>query len=224
MANRAVFINVGFDPTATLESISALSLSSGDLLVVVYPKAGEESSRLRGEQTRSQIKAHIDMLGALGRRIEYREVEVDLNHISDSMGLLADALREAGERGFKIYLELTGGVRAITILMVILSLWVPRHIEAITLISETSRERIYLPVISPTILNDRTTRRILGVISSCGDVKRRELSSRLGISESSVSRSVSRLKRLGLVREEVRVLSLDDRFRPFSTLFSRLST
>ncbi|MDJ0270748.1 MAG: hypothetical protein NXY59_09465, partial [Aigarchaeota archaeon] len=88
MSRRAVLINMGFDPTASLDIVSAMSLSSGDMLIAVYPKSGDEVSRLRSEQARTQIKNYVSMLKTTGRNVKYEELELNLEDIATAIDVL----------------------------------------------------------------------------------------------------------------------------------------
>lgn len=219
MGGRAVFINVGFDPTASLDIVSAMTLSSGDLLVAVYPKSGDEVSRLRSEHARSQINNHVSMLRALGRNIEYKELELDLKDIVKSIDVFLDFLKGVKREGRTVYFELTGGVRTITVIMVLISVWFPNFVDELTFIVEVTRERVSLPVISPLEISKGRVKDILKIMSSCSSVRRKDLCNELRVSESSVSRAISFLKRRKIVDEKLRVVSLNEKFRALSSIF-----
>lgn len=222
MSKKAVFINIGFDPTAALDVLAALGLSTGDLLVLVYPAATDGSSKLRSEQARTQIKTHLDLLKTRGRCITLREMELNVADVKASLAILVDAIAEVKKGGYKVYIELTGGVRIITVLMMLISACFANLVEEVTLISEVTQERISLPIIPPPVLNERLLGTILGVLANKGNAKRKELSKEIGVSESSISRAVSRLKNLGLLDEGLRILSISDKFKNMSPIFSRL--
>jgi len=220
---KAVFVNTGFDPSAALDVLAALGLSTGDLLILVFPMTMDGPSKLRSEQTRKQIKTHLDLLKTRGRNIRLREVELNIADVKSSLTILVDSIAEVKNAGYKVYLELTGGVRAITVLMTLISTWFANLVDEITLISEVTQERIYLPIIPPPVLNERLLGVILGIVSAKGNVKRKDLSKEIGVSESSVSRAVSRLKDLGLLEETLRTLSISDKFENVSLIFNRLA-
>ena len=220
---KMVFINMGFDPTASLDIVSTLSLSSGDKVVVVYPRSVEESSRLRSEQARTQVKNYITTLRTLGRRIGYEELELNLGNLEDAVESLLDAVMSAKGGGYRVYFELTGGTRAITILMTLVAAWFADCVEEITFIVEVTRSRGSVPVVSPVQLGKNHTRRVLAVVSSRPAVRRREVCRLLGMSESSVSRAISQLKSLGIVEEKLRVVSLSERFNILRPIFRHLA-
>ncbi|MCS7136680.1 MAG: MarR family transcriptional regulator [Nitrososphaerota archaeon] len=223
MVKRAVFVNMGFDPTAALEIISALSLSSNDLLIVVYPKPIEEISRLRSEQARSQIKNYVNTLRATGREIGFKELDLDLVEMSNAIERLIETMIEVKKDGFYVYFELTGGVRAITVIMSLLSMWYPSLVDEITYVVEVTRERCNIPVLSPAQLSSRAAARVLAFIADRKHVKRKDICKELGVSESYVSRSISSLKKYGLVEERLRVVSLNVRFTNYIPIFRRLT-
>jgi len=222
VSKKAVFVNIGFDPTAALDVLAALGLSTGDLLMLVYPAATDGSSKLRSEQTRTQIKTHLDLLRTRGRSIALKEMELNVADVKASLATLVDAIAEVKRAGYKVYIELTGGVRIITVLMMLVSACFSNLVDEVTLISEVTQERISLPIVPPPVLNERLLGAILGVLANKGNAKRKELSKEIGVSESSVSRAVSRLKNLGLLNESLRTLSISDRFKNVSPIFSRL--
>ena len=223
MGRNAVFINMGFDPTASLDIVSAMSLSSGDMLIAVYPKSGDEVSRLRSEQARTQIKGHVNMLKAIGRDIKYEELELNLDDMASAIDKLLDFIERIRKLGYRVYFELTGGIRAITVIMVLVSIWFSSYVDEITFIVEVTRERIRLPVISPLDVSNKPVKDVLRFMSSGSAVRRRDLCTELGVSESSVSRAVSSLKKLGIVDEELRVISINDKFRVLAPIFKRLA-
>ena len=222
MSKKAVFVNIGFDPSAALDVLAALGLSAGDLLILVFPATTDGPSKLRSEQTRAQIKTHLDLLKTRGRNIRLREIELNVADVKASLTILVDVIAEVRKAGYKVYLELTGGVRVITVLMMLISTSFANLVEEVTLISEVTQERISLPIIPPPVLNERLLGAILGVLANRGNVKRKELSKEIGVSESSVSRAVSRLKNLGLLEETLRILAISDKFKNVSPIFNRL--
>ncbi len=224
MVQRSVFINIGFDPTATLDIISTLSLGSGDQLVVVYPKSTEEYARLRSEQVRSQLKNYINTLRTLGRDIGYKEVELNLANLEEAVENLLEAVKDAKKENHTVYFELTGGTRTITILMTLVAVWLADHVDELTFVVEVTRSRYSIPIISPLQVNKSHVKRVLALISSRPSVRRKEICDILGMSESSVSRAVSELKRLGIVEEKLRVVSLLKHFNVLSPIFKRLDS
>lgn len=221
MASKAVFVNIGFDPTPALEIVSTLNLSSGDRLVVVYPRNDDSSLAHRGEQTRQFIKSHLAMLRSRGRNIAYRELELGLDDLNGCVNSLVDALSNTKKEGFKVFFELTGGVRSITVLMSIVACWVDQ-VEAITLITETGSSRISLPVLPVKILTSNVLRRVVGIVASKEGVRRKTISEETKLSMSTISRAVTALKRMGVLKEELRTLTLNDRFKCLSGLVARL--
>jgi len=219
MGGRAVFINVGFDPTASLDIVSAMTLTSGDLLVAVYPKSSDDVSRLRSEHARAQINSHVNMLRTLGRNIEYRELELDLKDLVNAIDVFLDFIKEVKKEGRAVYFELTGGVRTITIIMVLLSIWFPNFVDELTFVVEVTRERVSLPVISPIDISRRPVKEVIRLMSSYSSVRRRDLCRELRVSESSVSRAISFLKKRKIVDEKLRVVSLSEKFRTLSSIF-----
>jgi len=224
MTRKTVFINMGFDPTASLDIISTLSLASGDQLVLVYPQSTEEYSRLRSEQARTQVKNYVNTLRTLGRDIGYRELELNLNDLESAILSLLDDIISAKKKNYKTYFELTGGTRTITILMTLISIWFADYVDEITFVVEVTRERYNLPAISPLQVKKNHMKRILATLSSTTSIKRKELCEILGVSQSSVSRAVSELKKAGLVEEELRVISLSERFKILRPFFKYLPT
>ena len=222
MAKKAVFVNMGFDPTATLEIISATSLSSDDLLVLVYPKTTDELSRLRNEQARTQIRNYVNALRTSGREIELRETELELTDTSGGIDELLEMLMDLKRRGFYVYFELTGGVRAITVIMCLLSAWFPHLVDELTYVIEVTRVRKSIPVISPAQLSSKTVLSVLSYLAEKRQARRRDICEALGVSESRVSRIVSFLKRLGVVEERLRVVSLSDKFSHYIPIFKNL--
>jgi len=224
MGKKAVFVNMGFDPTASLDIMSALSLASGDRLVVVYPRSIEESPRLRSEQARGQVRNYISTLRALGRDIGYGELELNLENLSEAIESLLTAVKSLKGEGYSVYFELTGGTRAATILMMLVAFWFADYVDEITFIIDVTRDRYRMPVVSPIQVNKNHVRRVLAVIASHSSVRRREICNTLGMSESSVSRAISELKRGGIVEERLRTVSLSERFNVLSPIFKHLDT
>ncbi len=225
MGKRAVFVNFGFDPTAALDIISALQLSSGEQLVLVYPLGTEESANVRSEQARNTVKNQITLLRAAGRRIKVDELALDLRSLESSIERLIERMYAAKNDGYRIVLELSGGVRTITVLMVMISMWFPHLVDEFTLIVEVTRQRIVVPAVSPLLLSSNSSLKVLGCISMHSKgIRRRDVSYILRISEANVSRAVSRLKRMGLISEKLRVLTIHERYFILTPLFKRAFT
>lgn len=222
MTGRAILVNIGFDPTATLEIIAATSLASNDLLVLVYPKTDDELSRLRSEQARTQIKSHVNILRATGRKIGIKELELDLTDISGAVDKLIETLIELKKRYFYVSFEFTGGVRAITVLMSLLSTWFPHLVDELTFVIEVTRVRKSIPIISPLQFTSKAAVNVLAFLADKKHVKRKDICRELGLSESYVSRIISSLKRHGILKESLRVVSLNDEFSLYVPIFKGL--
>ncbi|MEM4591689.1 MAG: MarR family transcriptional regulator [Nitrososphaerota archaeon] len=222
MVGKAVFVNMGFDPTATLEIISATSLSSSDILALVYPRTFDDISRLRSEQARTQIRNHINVLRTTGRNIELIELEIDLSDTSSAIGRLIETLIEIKRRGFYVYFELSGGVRAITVIMSLFSAWFPGLVDELTFVVEVTRVREKIPVISPFQLSSMKAFDILSLLADRRHLRRRDICKELGVSQSYISRLISRLKSMGVVEESLRVISLNVRYACYIPVFKNL--
>ncbi|GBC69901.1 hypothetical protein HRbin01_01606 [archaeon HR01] len=221
MGKRIVYINMGFDPTASLDIVS--SLSSGDMLVMVYPSSLEKTSIVRGEQARSQVRSYVDTLRASGREIAYEELEIDLSTLEKAVESLLTSVKRAKEEGYRVSFELSGGTRGGAIIMMLISSWCADYVDEITFIVDTTRVRHTMSTLSPLNINKKFVSRVLAVVASNTSIKRRDLCQSLGVSESSVSRAVSYLKRLGVVEDKLRVISLDERYGTLRPILKTLS-
>ncbi len=223
MAKRAVFVNLGFDPTAAIDVISTHQLSSGEQLILVYPAGIEESASIRAEQARNAVKNQVTLLRATGRKIKLEELDLDLKSPTSSLEQLIERMCTAKKEGYSIVLELSGGVRAITVLMVMVSMWFPRLVNELSFIVEVTRQRIVVPAISPLLLSSNSSLKVLAYASSKSEgVKRRDISKALHISEGSVSRAITRLKKMGLVSEKLRVLTIHEKYSMLTPVFKRI--
>jgi hypothetical protein len=223
MAKRSVFVNLGFDPTAALDVVSAFQLTSGEQLILVYPVSTEEGSSIRAEQARNAIKSQITLLRAAGRRIKLDELVLELRSLEASFEQLIDRIYAAKKDGYSIILEVSGGVRIITVLMVMASMWFPKLVDELSLIVEATRQRVTIPIISPLLLSSNSTMKVVACTSTRREgIRRREIAKILRMSEGNVSRAVSRLKRLGLIDEKLRVLTIHERYSVLTPLFRRL--
>jgi CRISPR locus-related DNA-binding protein len=223
VAKRAVFVNLGFDPTAALDIVSALQLSNGEQLVLVYPIGTEESASIRAEQARNAVKSQVTLLRAAGRRIKLDELALDLRTLDSALEQLINRIYTAKKDGYSIVLELSGGVRVITVLMVMISMWLPRLVDEFSLIMEVPRQRVTVPAISPLLLSSNSSLKVLGCASiSSEGIRRRDIARMLHMSEGSVSRVVSKLKRMGLVSEKLRVLTVHEKYSVLTPLFKRV--
>ncbi len=225
MAKRAVFVNLGFDPTAALDIISALQLSSGEQLILVYPTGTEESANIRGEQARNAVKTQVTLLRAAGRRIRLDELPLDLKTLTSSLEQLIERICAAKKEGYSIVLELSGGVRAITVLMTMVSMWFPRMVNELSFIVEVTRQRISIPALSPLLLSSNSLLKVLAYASLKSEgVKRRDIAKALHMSEGSVSRAITRLKKMGIVSEKLRVLTIHEKYSTLTPVFKRVFT
>ncbi len=222
MAKRAVFVNLGFDPTAALDVVSALSMTSGEILVLVYPADTEESSSIRAEQARNAVKSQVTLLRAAGRRIKLDELSLDLRFPGLSLERLIDKIVDSKNNGYSVVLELTGGVRTITILMVMVSMWFPGLVNELSFIVEVTRQRMVVPAISPLSLASNSSLKVLACIArNSTGIRRRDVARALQMSEGIVSRAASRLKKMGLIDERIRVLTISERCVVLLPLFKR---
>jgi len=224
VAKRSVFVNLGFDPTAAIDVFSALQLMSGEQLVLVYPLSAEESANIRAEQARNAIRSQVTLLRAAGRRIKLDELALDPTSLESTLEKLIERMYAAKKDGYNIVLELSGGVRVISILMVMISLWFPRLVDEFSLIMEVNRQRVIVPALSPLLLFPNSSLKILSCVSMHGEgIRRKDVVKMLHMSEGNVSRAVSRLKRLGFVNEKLRVLTINEKYSALTPLFKRFS-
>jgi CRISPR locus-related DNA-binding protein len=221
---KAVLVNMGFDAIPAMDVISYLKLGRGDIITLVSPVSRDEGAITRGEQARAQVRSYVAALRAAGRGITLNELAVDLSEPGDAFSRIAALAKSYKERMGHVVLELSGGARMLTALMVMMALLCPGLVDEVTLLNDVTRNRLAIPVSGLSLLPPGSKlRKVLGLIASKGGAKRAEIAEALDSSPASVSRAVTKLKRLGLVEERLRVLSLAREHAELAKLFSSLA-
>jgi CRISPR locus-related DNA-binding protein len=219
----ALIVNMGFDTIPTMDVISYFKLGNGDKVILVSPLSKDSTASMRSGYGITQIRNHISALTIAGRAIELREFAIDLDNPGIALDDITSLLKEYKQEDAEIILELSGGVRLLTTLMLMLAFFHPSLIDKISMINEISRVRVTLPVYPLTQLaNNRMLMKITAFIASKGKVKRSEISEALKMSPASVSRIVVRLKSMNLIKEELRIIMLNEEYGVLRAFFANL--
>jgi CRISPR-associated protein Csa3 len=178
----------GFDSSQIVSLIVKYGVEGGDTIILIRP---EVESDARGEQT---VQAIRDLSRQIDSSIDLQIHRVD--HLDfDAMVVSLKALLERAEG--QVIANLSGGPREIFLAFTIACLSVSGKIFKTTNYSDIERRlhEVTLPNIT-TVLEDRQ-RGILKDVSDSQPTTITDIAKRLSVSESTVSRQVARLAKLG---------------------------
>ncbi|MEA1908782.1 MAG: CRISPR-associated CARF protein Csa3, partial [Euryarchaeota archaeon] len=188
---------LGFETTHVISLIVKHGIGKGDRIILLQPVASDP----RADHAIDDIK---DLTGKVDRTITVDVVPIDHHDFSAMMLRLMDLISSAAPsppassilpapaRG-KVIVNLSGGPREILIALTAASIALSELVYKTTNFSDIDRElrEIELPHIVRT--PDAKVRQILGDILKNGPTTLTAITSRLGISESTISRSCAKL-------------------------------
>ncbi|MCK4811936.1 MAG: winged helix-turn-helix transcriptional regulator [Methanosarcinales archaeon] len=204
---------LGFETTHVISLIVKHGIEKGDRIILLRPIASDS----RADRAVEDIK---DLTGKVDRTITVDVVQIDHHDFSAMMLSLMDLIASAAKpdvqpttppttlpaapaplapaRG-KVIVNLSGGPREILIALTAASIALSELVYKTTNFSDIDRElrEIELPHIART--PDEKVRQILGDILKNGPTALTAIAARLGVSESTISRSCAKLADMYMV-------------------------
>ena len=187
---------LGFETTHVISLIVKHGIEKGDRIILLRPIASDS----RADRAVEDIK---DLTGKVDRTITVDVVPIDHHDFGammlNLMDLIASAAQPAAPARGKVIVNLSGGPREILIALTAASMALSDLIYKTTNFSDIDRElrEIELPHIART--PDEKVRQILGDILKNEPTTLTAIAARLGVSESTISRSCAKLADMYMV-------------------------
>ena len=187
---------LGFETTHVISLIVKHGIEKGDHIILLRPIESDS----RADRAVADIK---DLTGKVDRTITVDVVPIDHHDFGammlNLMDLIASATQPAAPARGKVIVNLSGGPREILIALTAASMALSDSIYKTTNFSDIDRElrEIELPHIART--PDEKVRQILGDIIKNEPTTLTAIAARLGVSESTISRSCAKLADMYMV-------------------------
>jgi len=200
----AFLINFGFDVSPFIDIISNYSPTTGDLIVLLRPQMEENSAR--AEKAVSEVKVILSTLKSANRSIDLEQFLVNASDPLTAASEIAEKLVKSRNTYNRIVADISGGIRPIMVAIMLCFIAKPNLFTEVTMLAEPTRQRVFVPLAEILEIKALGLARTLVQVSKGGNLK--SVGTRLGVTESSVSRYINRLKTLGMVYHKRGKLSL----------------
>jgi len=188
-----VLLSLGFDATAFITALNALSLQTGDRVIFVIPKTQTE----RAKQTRSEVEALLSTLAARGVKLDYKFLEVDEEDVLAAVASIASEALSSEE----VYVEATGGVRSLVVALTLTAVLLQDRVKALHTFAESTGRRVKAPILAPGYLElSETERKILELADPKGLITLPYTADQLNLTEPTASRRLRELERKHLLQ------------------------
>jgi len=186
---RTLVFTLGFDVTTIIARLSELNLNGREHLIFIVP----EISSPRAVVSRKSIESHIAVLNSRGFNLSSEFLVIN----NDAKGAIAQILETLNKHD-KIFVELSGGLRYLVLATYIASNLLKDKVETVSARLETDGSRISIPLLG-SIAVSRPDLRLLQELESLGRGSQLQIAKIMAKRISSVSRSLARLQRMGLI-------------------------
>jgi len=212
----AYLVNFGFDTSIILELLTEYCPKTGDRIVLMKPK-DDTGSFARAARAVSEIKSLVSTLREANRLVELEELGLDASDPVQAAAEIADKalrLRKSFER---IIVDVSGGVRSITVAAMFSATLNTNLFDEITMLAEPSRRRVNLPLKEAHELKEDHL--AITLIEASCNRNLKSIGLRLKTTESSISRRINKLEEMGLVahtRANIELTPLGGRILPLA--------
>lgn len=180
---------LGFDTTHIFSLLVRFGIESHDKVIIIRPQKDDDRSIRANEEL-------VELTRKIGDNIIVEVQKVNhldyLDMVLHCAKIISD-VSEKGESGDKLYVNLSGGPREILIALTTASLAFTEKIHLVTSFSDVDRIMQVISLPNITAIPDEKEYNILVDIQLNGPTAFAEISSRMQISESTISRQCSRL-------------------------------
>jgi len=188
-----VLLSLGFDATAFITALNALSLQTGDRVIFVTPKIQTE----RAKRTRSEVEALLSTLAARGVKLDYKFLEVDEEDVLAAVASIAAEALSSEE----VYVEATGGVRSLVVALTLTAVLLQDRVKSLHTFAESTGRRVKAPILAPGCLElSETERKILELADPKGLITLPYTADQLNLTEPTASRRLRELERKHLLQ------------------------
>ena len=187
---KAIVFTLGFDVTSVIARLSEIGLAGREHLVFVVP----ESSSPRATASQKTLEDHIAVLNSRGFELTFEFLELEENDAAKAVATVYNAL----SRYENIVLELSGGLRYLILSTFLAAMALRGRVEEVATRLESNGRHIVVPVLEPSPLTTPDAR-VLEELRISGSRNQRQLATTIGRRISSISRSLSKLEKMGFV-------------------------
>ncbi|MEM0287275.1 MAG: CRISPR-associated CARF protein Csa3 [Nitrososphaerota archaeon] len=187
--NTIVF-TLGFDVTSVIARLSEMGLAGKEHLVFVVP----ESSSTRAIASQKTLENHIAVLNSRGFKLTFEFLKVGEDDAIKAVAKIYNTL----SRHENIVVELSGGMRYLIIATFLAAMALRGRVEEVATRLESDGRHIAIPLLEPSPLTSSDAR-VLEELRFSGLQSQRQLAASIGRRISSISRSLSKLEKMGFV-------------------------
>jgi CRISPR locus-related DNA-binding protein len=187
---KAIVFTLGFDVTSVIARLSEMELSGREHLVFVVP----ELSSPRAIASQKALENHIAVLNSRGFKITFEFLKVEENDAAKAAAIIYNAL----SRHENIVVELSGGLRYLILVTFLAAMALRGRVEEVATRLESDGRHIVIPTLEPSPLTTPDAR-VLEELRASGPQNQRQLAASVGRRVSSISRSLSKLEKMGFV-------------------------
>lgn len=187
---KAVVFTLGFDVTSVIARLSEIGLAGSEHLVFVIP----ESSSPRAIASQTTLENHINVLNSRGFKLTFEFLKVEEDEAVKAVATIYNALL----RHENIVVDLSGGLRCLVLATFLATMALRGRVEEVATRLESDGRRIVIPILEPSPLATSDAR-VLEALRSSGTQNQRHLAASIGRRISSISRSLSKLEKMGFV-------------------------
>ncbi|MGQ9719405.1 MAG: CRISPR-associated CARF protein Csa3 [Nitrososphaerales archaeon] len=191
---KAIVFTLGFDVTSVIARLSEMGLAGREHLVFVVP----ESSSSRAIASQKTLENHITVLNSRGFKLTFEFLKVEEDDAAKAVAMIYKAL----SRHENIVVELSGGLRYLILATFLAAMALRGHIDEVATRLESDGRHIMIPILEPSPLTTPDAK-VLEVLKSSVPQNQRQLATAIGRRISSISRSLSKLEKMGFVNSSV---------------------
>lgn len=188
---KAIVFTLGFDVTSVITRLSEMGLAGREHLVFIVP----ESSSPRATASQKTLENHISVLNSRGFELTFEFLKLEESDAAKAVAKVYGAL----SRYENIVIELSGGLRYLILITFLAAMILRGRVEEVATRLESNGKHIVMPVFEPSSLTNSEAR-VLGELRTSGSQNQRQLATNIGRRISSISRSLSRLEKMGFVK------------------------
>lgn len=187
---KAIVFTLGFDVTSVIARLSETGLEGKEHLVFIIPA----TSSTRAISSQKALENYVTVLNARGFKLTYRFLAVEDDDSAKAVANIYSALVAYDE----IIIELSGGLRYLILATFLAAMALGRRVKEVATRLESDGRRLIVPLFEPSKLT-RSDARILHELKSSGPRNQRQLAASVRRRVSSVSRTLTRLGKMGFV-------------------------
>ncbi len=194
---KCIFISLGFDTSSVMKAFAEYNLHSGDKFIFVTPHAKHPRKKASKEDIRNLIEALLSR----GVKLDYIFLTVNEESPKDMILQIIKVILNHSD--CHIYLEASGGIRAICVAMYIAGNVFSDRVKRCSAVLETTGKKINFPFITlPASLPSALETDLQEVRSTEGEVSLADLAIKMEKDRSTLSRQLNELEDYGLIERK----------------------